>query len=36
MMEISVDIEPPQMTPDVEAFLKADEAIRAGASMGTT
>ncbi len=29
MHEIGVDVEPPPMTPDVEAFLKSDEAIRA-------
>jgi len=29
MQEIGVEVEQPPMTPDVEAFLKADEAIRA-------
>ncbi len=29
MHEIGVDVEPPPMAPDVEAFLRADEAIRA-------
>lgn len=33
MHEIGVDVEPPPMTPDVEAFLKSDEAIRAGVAM---
>jgi acyl-CoA thioesterase FadM len=32
MKEIGVDVEPPPLTPDVEAFLKADEAIRAGSN----
>ncbi len=35
MKEIGAEVEPPPLTPDVEAFLKADEAIRAGVAMGT-
>lgn len=34
MKEIGAEVEPPPLTPDVEAFLKADEAIRAGVAMG--
>ena len=33
MKEIGVEVEPPPLSADVEAFLKADEAIRAGAAM---
>jgi acyl-CoA thioesterase FadM len=34
LREIGADVEQPPLTPDVEAFLKADEAIRAGVAMG--
>jgi acyl-CoA thioesterase FadM len=36
MQEIGVKVEAPAMTADVEAFLKADEAIRASAGMATS